>query len=479
MISLKLQTDIQPEQTAIYLVESHDKFDQRGLSQPEIAYLEQRYENKKTITMLNRYTHQIYVVCPEQNDKPVPVYKRLESYRCMGYELLQTLKSEKKESVTVQFYPNLKAEGLAFVEGLLLSTYQFLPYKSEAEKERIKLSSIEVIGDALTQAELDELSNLVAGNHLSRRLVNEPSNYLTATKLSEEIEIAGKEAGFSVEVFHKSKIESLGMTGLLTVNLGSQLPPTFTVMEYKPANAKNIQPIILVGKGVVFDTGGLSLKPTPQSMDFMKCDMGGAAMMIGTMYAIAKNNLPIYVVGLIPATDNRPGENAVVPSDVIKMMNGKTVEIMNTDAEGRLILADALCYASRYNPELVIDSATLTGASARALGDVAASLMGTASPELMQKIKQAGEEVYERLVEFPLWDEYAEHLKSDTADITNLGKSEAGHISAGKFLEYFVSYPWMHIDIAGTAYIFSQNKYLGKNATGYGVRLLYQFLKAL
>jgi len=479
MITLQLQTDLQPDQTAVYLVESPEKFDQRGLSQPEIAYLNQRYENKKTITMLNRYTHQIYVVCPEQSDKIIPAHKRLESYRCMGYELLQTLKSENIETVLVHFYPHLKAEGLALVEGILLSAYQFLRYRTASEKEAVKLTCIQVVGEGLTQAELDELACLTEATYLTRDLVNEPSNSLSALQLATAIEKAGKEAGFAVEVFHKAKIESLGMTGLLAVNAGSKMPPTFTVMEYKPENAQNAQPIVLVGKGIVFDTGGLSLKATPQSMDFMKCDMAGAAMIVGTMYAIAKNKLPVYVVGLVPATDNRPGENAFAPGDILKMMNGKTVEVMNTDAEGRLVLADALCYAERYKPLLVIDSATLTAASVRALSDVAASLMGTAGKEIMQKIIQAGEDTYERLVEFPLWDEYGEHIKSDIADMSNLGKGEAGHISAGKFLEHFTSYPWLHIDIAGTAYLHTPSKYRGKYGTGYGVRLLYQFLKNL
>ncbi len=477
MFSLKLQTDLRADQTAIYLVESPETFDQRGLSQAELAYLTERYQHKKTITMLNRYTQQIYVVCPEQTPLPAPAHKRLESFRNMGYEVFQNLKAEKVTTVTIQFYPKLKAEGMAFVEGLMLSSYQFLKYRGEAEKEKNVLQNIEIICEETTQAELDELLTLTKANFLTRHLVNEPFSFLTATQFSAEIVQAGKEAGFEVEVFEKSKIESLHMAGLLAVNAGSVQPPTFTIMEYKPENAQNTQPIVLVGKGVVYDTGGLSLKPTPMSMDYMKCDMAGGGMMVGVMYAIAKNKLPLHVVGLIPATDNQPSATAFAPGDILKMMNGKTVEVLNTDAEGRLILADALCYAQRYKPMLVIDAATLTGASVRAVGEVAASLMSTADRETTQKLMQVGEEVYERLIEFPLWDEYGEHLKSDIADITNLGKSEAGQISAGKFLEYFTSYAWMHIDIAGTAYLHAPSKYRGKYATGYGVRLLYHFLK--
>ncbi|MEO1653113.1 MAG: M17 family metallopeptidase, partial [Bacteroidota bacterium] len=333
------------------------------------------------------------------------------------------------------------------------------------------------VDSSFSDVQIDEMKNLVRANFLTRDLVNEPLIYLTATKMAEEIMGFGKEAGFHVEVFHKAKIESLGMNGLLAVNRGSVDPPTFSVIEYKPENARNTQPIVLVGKGVVYDTGGLSLKPTPNSMDFMKCDMGGAATVIGTLFALAKNNLPVYAVGLIPATDNRPGGNAITPGDVIEMMNGKSVEIKNTDAEGRLIMADALVYAKRYQPDLVIDLATLTGSAARAIGSEGMVMMGTASAEMKNSLIETGEEVYERLVEFPLWEEYGDQLKSDIADISNLGGATAGAITAGKFLEHFTESPWIHLDIAGTAYFHKPSQYRGKNGTGIGVRLLYNFIK--
>ena len=234
-----------------------------------------------------------------------------------------------------------------------------------------------------------------------------------------------------------------------------------------------------MGKGVVYDTGGLSLKPTPNSMDWMKSDMAGAAAVVGAMYALAKNNIPLHVIGLIPATDNRPGGRAFAPGDVITMFSKKTVEVMNTDAEGRLILGDALCFAQKYDPELVIDLATLTGAAARAIGKEGLVMMSNAPEETVQAFKKAGDKVYERLVEFPLWEEYQKHLESDIADIKNLGGAEAGAISAGKFLEYFTDYPWIHLDIAGTAYIPAGDNYRGKNGTGSGVRLLYQYLVSL
>jgi leucyl aminopeptidase len=228
---------------------------------------------------------------------------------------------------------------------------------------------------------------------------------------------------------------------------------------------------------VVYDTGGLSLKPTPNSMDMMKCDMGGAAAVIGTMVAVAKNKLPYHVVVLVPATDNRPGGNAYVPGDVIKMYNGKTVEVLNTDAEGRMILADALSYADKYQPELVIDVATLTGAAANAIGHYGVVAMGNTPENTMNKLKESGNNTFERIVEFPFWEEYNEQLKSSIADLTNLGNGAGGAITAGKFLEHFTNAPYIHLDIAGPAFIKKQINYHPQGGTGVGVRLLYDFIK--
>ena len=247
------------------------------------------------------------------------------------------------------------------------------------------------------------------------------------------------------------------------------------MLEYRPADARNAKPYVLVGKGVVYDTGGLSLK-TAVGMETMKCDMAGGAAVVATLYALAHNHVPLHVVGLIPATENRPDGNALAPGDVIMMHGGKTVEVLNTDAEGRLILADALSYATRYEPELVIDLATLTGAAARAIGKEGVVMMGTAPDEVKKELLRSGEEVYERLVEFPLWEEYGQQLESDIADLKNIGGPEGGAITAGKFLEQFTSYPWLHLDIAAGAYLTVADSYRGKNATGLGVRLLCHFL---
>ena len=251
----------------------------------------------------------------------------------------------------------------------------------------------------------------------------------------------------------------------------------FIRINYKPKKHKNEQPLVLVGKGVVFDTGGLSLKPTRNSMDMMKSDMAGSAAVVGAMYAIAKANLPYHVIGLIPAVENRPGYEAICPSDVITMYGGTTVEVLDTDAEGRLILADALHYAKRYKPELVLDFATLTGSAMRAIGKEASVMMGTADKSIKKKLRKAGGSTGERMVEFPLWDEYGDYMKSEIADLKNLGPMDAGAITAGKFLEHFTDYPWIHFDIAGPAYIPSNYNYRGKWATAYGVRLLFKFVQ--
>ncbi len=265
------------------------------------------------------------------------------------------------------------------------------------------------------------------------------------------------------------------MGGLLAVNRGSLDPPTFSVLEWKPIEHKNTKPFVFVGKGVVYDTGGVNIKPGESMLD-MKCDMGGAAAVVCAIYAIAKAKLPVHVVGLIPSTDNRPDGNAYVPGDVITMFTGKTVEIMNTDAEGRLILADALGYASKYKPELVIDLATLTGAASRAIGHYGIVAMQENADKEFEILKNSGQYVYERLAEFPFWEEYGELIKSDVADIKNLGGSEAGMITAGKFLQEFTDYPFIHLDIAGPVFLDKKDSYRGKAATGVGVRLLFDYI---
>lgn len=395
-----------------------------------------------------------------------------EKYRIAGFKVRSILK---KDVVSVCVHGGKNAS-LAFAEGLALSNYQFIHYRKNASTEKNKLEQID-FSVKLSDTQLNELAATVKAVSWARDLVNEPVSYLTATKLAEEIEAKGKEANFSVTVLEKSKIEALKMGGLLAVNKGSIEPPTFTIIEYKPKKSKNKKPIVLVGKGVVYDTGGLSLKPTPASMDLMKSDMAGAACMAGTIYAAAMMELPYHLIGLIPATDNRPGLNAYAPGDVIKMYDGTTVEVLNTDAEGRMILADALAYSEKFKPELVIDAATLTGAAVRAIGTFASCVMGNANQKYFDDLNAAGMETHERVVQLPFWDDYFEEMKSKIADLKNIGGGNAGMITAGKFLEHFVKAPYIHMDIAGPAFLERPENYRGLGGTGHGIRLLINFLK--
>lgn len=376
------------------------------------------------------------------------------------------------------FIEGNKNSSMLFAEGFCLSSYQFLKYRKEADNEKLALTSID-FSAKISATVIDELSATLKAVFWARDLVNEPVSGLNATQLAESIEEKGKEANFSVTILEKSKIEALKMGGLLAVNKGSIDPPTFTIIEYKPKKATNKKPIVLVGKGVVYDTGGLSLKPTAGSMDSMKSDMAGAACMAGTIYAAAQMELPIHLIGLIPATDNRPGLNAYAPGDIITMYDGTTVEVLNTDAEGRMILADALAYSEKFKPELVIDAATLTGAAVRAIGSKASIIMGNADKKYFDLLNEAGMETYERVVEFPFWDDYYDEMKSKIADLNNIGSGYAGMITAGKFLEHFVKAPYIHMDIAGPAFLEKPQDYRGLGGTGTGIRLLINFLKRL
>ena len=376
----------------------------------------------------------------------------------------------------VEISSSAKSLGIAFAEGLALSNYQFLKYQNGADKKKNCLE--EIVYSGLSDEDLAWLEAKLEGTLLARDLVNEPLSTLTAPELANRIADIDLD-DLEIKVYNKAEIEEMGMGGLLAVNKGSVDPPTFTVMEYKPESAKNQKPLALIGKGVVYDTGGMSLKPTANSMDMMKCDMGGAATVVGTMLSIAKAKLPYYVKAFIPATDNRPGGNAYVPGDIIKMFNGKTVEILNTDAEGRMILADALAFAQKDEPELGISVATLTGAAAYSIGKYASVSMGNVESDKWEILDQASAKSGERHAPVPFWSDYGELVKSDIADLKNLGGPEAGAITAGKFLENFTNYPYLHLDIAGPAFHTDDYLYHPKGGSGYGVRLLAEFVKTL
>jgi len=473
MLSIKLSSDI-VSQNIIYLATTLDDV-KSYFSEEEFLYLKENFKSDKLLSVesFNQYKG----VCIVDTDKERATIN--ETIRKTGSQVANTLNAKKLDSAQ---FVNLVANSdfsVSFVEGVALTNYRFNKYFTQDEEDKqASLKNLWITDKNFSETQLNEVRVLIQAIYKTRDLVNEPVSFLTATQLAEEFKKMGAESGFSVEVFGKKKIESLKMGGLLAVNRGSQDPPSFTIMEWKPQNAKNTKPVVLVGKGVVFDTGGLSLKPTAGSMDEMKSDMAGAATVGGIMYAVAANKLPVWVIGLAPATDNRPGETAYAPQDVITMHNGMTVEVLNTDAEGRMILADALSYANHYKPQLVIDMATLTGAAHAAIGHYATVGMHNTKSGEFSQLQKTGDEIHERLVEFPFWDDYADLLKSDIADMKNIGGRIGGAITAGKFLEKFTEYPYIHLDIAGTAYITTNEAYMLKGGTGVGVRLLYYFLKS-
>lgn len=456
----------------IYLIKSGTDLKQIALNKDELEFIKKEHRAKKNIVEINRFKNRVYFVYGESlGAKP----KRLEDCRKHGNDLQTLLNKAKIERVVISAVNSAKEETVAFTEGLLLGNYQFLKYKKEFEKIENSLEEVDIYAEDVSEQDIDLLRVMIEAVYLARDLVNEPLSFLTAEQFSEEIKKMGAESKAKVEVFNKKKIETLKMGGLLAVNKGSIDPPTFTIIEWKPEKKINKKPYVFVGKGVVYDTGGLSLKPS-KSMDTMKCDMAGGAAVAAAIYAIAKAELPVHVIGLIPATDNRPDGNAYVPGDVITMFDGSTVEVLNTDAEGRMILADALSYAKKYNPELVIDIATLTGSAVSAIGSGASVGMCVKAETEFDLLKRTGDDVFERIVEFPMWDEYKDQLKSEIADQKNIGGPEAGAITAAKFLEHFTDYPYIHLDIAGPAFLEKRNSYRGIAGTGVGVRLFFNFI---
>lgn len=447
-----------------------------GLSKEQQQYIQNELKQDKKFIQVHALSRLIFVVLADLKKEH---YATLEQLRRHGATISDALNAAKTPAADIYSELPQADYSLALAEGMALGNYQFLRHKPSAKKQHNTLENIAIIDSHVKASQVANLKIAVDATCIARDLVNEPVNVLNAEGLADAFKTLAKQSGFKIDVLNKARIKQLKMGGLLCVNQGSVDAPTFSVMEYKPKNAKNKNPYVLVGKGVVYDTGGLSLKPTGNSMDMMKCDMAGGAAVGATMYAIAKAGLNVHVIGLVPATDNRPGFNAFAPGDIITMMDGSTVEMLNSDAEGRMILADALHYAKRYKPELVIDLATLTGAAAAAIGQYGIVSMGTATDEQKTRLALSGLRMHERLVEFPFWDEYAELMKSDIADQKNIGGPVAGAITAGKFLQKFTDYPYMHFDIAGPAFVTGKDSYRGKGGTGYGVRLLFDFFSNL
>ncbi len=370
----------------------------------------------------------------------------------------------------------------AATEACILSLYQFNEHKTDSsvDDEKKKIESITflveneqnraTIEDAVQRAEV-----IANGTLLARDLSNQPGNHLTPTQLAEKAAVVAGVTGINCEIFDKATLAEKGFRTLLAVSQGSVEEPRFIILEYVP-DGEGQDTVMLLGKGITFDTGGISLK-SGGGMHEMKHDMSGAAAVIGAMQVIGQLKPNVHVIGAIAATENMPGGTAIKPGDVVTSYSGKTIEILNTDAEGRLVLADALGWSAQYNPKGVIDLATLTGAVITCLGHIAAGAM-TTNPELMAKVKSAAIKTHERVWELPLWDDYDAGVKSKIADVQNIGDGTAGTIAGGAFLKKFAEgYPWVHLDIAGTAWGMKGSSYIPEGASGYGVRLLVQLVE--
>lgn len=443
------------------------------LSKREIEYLKScREKDVDALVVLDRLPYRLFIVNFDGERVAEQTQERL---RRSADKVVTMLREAKQTAVALTGEGVIPEEVVAFAEGLFLADYTFDRYKSEKPSH---IETLLIEQSFLTAEELERNVRLWECIRQCRDWVNTPVADLNAERFATQLQNRAAETEVSCTVFDKKQIEWLRMGGLMAVNKGSVDEPRFVVLEYKPSDAVNAKPLALVGKGIMYDTGGLNLKPDDY-MQEMKSDMAGAATMASVVFAAASNNLPVHIVALLPLTDSRPGFNAYAADDVLRMYDGTTVEVINTDAEGRIILADAIAYAvSKYDPELIIDAATLTGAAVRAIGTYGIAAMQQGADNAFNLLRIVGNKVYERLVEFPFWPEYDELIKSEIADIKNCGIAQAGAITAGKFLAHFArKTPYIHLDIAGVAYFSKKQQYYAHGASGYGIRLLYAFLQ--
>lgn len=364
-------------------------------------------------------------------------------------------------------------------EGAILALYRFSKYKVKENGNSKNIEELRVIeekGEVVQKVKKGVEQGKIISESVNfvRDLVNHPANDMTPAILAERAKKMAKAGRIKCRVLSRPQIKRLGMGAYLGVAKGSQEPPKFIILEYD-GGKRGEGPVVIVGKSITFDSGGISLKPS-EGMGKMKYDMSGGAITIGVMRAASLLHLPLNLVGLLPATENMPSGTATRPGDVLRSMSGRTIEIISTDAEGRLALSDALFYATRYKPRWIIDIATLTGACVVAMGSHAIGMLGN-DKELKERTIRAGEKVWERVWEMPLWDEYGEQMKSQIADIKNSGGREGGVMTAAVFLSKFVEgYPWVHLDIASTAWNDKERAYIPAGASAIGVRLLMQLL---
>ena len=401
-----------------------------------------------------------------------------ETWKCAGASLIKIMKDLHISDIEVDMAELFAEIGSMesyeqFCLGMLLASYSFNNYFGEKRlKDKTEIKNILLVSEHKKDTEnaIARASQIAENIFWTRDMVNEPSNVINSLTFIERAKKVAEKKKITVSILDEKQLKAQNMNGILGVNAGSKNPPRLFIAQYK--NSKAQKNIVLVGKGITFDTGGMSLKPS-DSMLGMKDDMAGAAAVCGALFLIADRGLKANVTAICPLTDNKTGSGAINPGDILKMHNGVTVEVVNTDAEGRLILADALSYGiKKYKPDYIIDIATLTGACSIALGKYATGLLST-DEKLADIIKDAGNDTYERVWELPLFEEYKEAIKSDVADIKNTGGREAGTIQAAQFLSYFTEgSKWAHLDIACTSYSNVTEKYTSKGATGVGVYLL-------
>ena len=369
----------------------------------------------------------------------------------------------------------------AVLEGVELGLYQFTAFKTVDRDNIQDIDEFAICEESKPSCTVLQKAVKTAGIicgavQFARDIVSMPANEMTPTHMAREaVNLAVSRKALTVSVLDAAQMKKLGMNALLGVASGSDQPPKFIILEYNGAGKKD-KPVVLVGKGITFDSGGISLKPA-EKMDEMKTDMAGGAAVMGALRVAADLKLPLNIVGLVPSTENLPSGKSYKPGDILKSLSGITIEVLNTDAEGRLILADALAYAGRFKPQAIIDIATLTGACIVALGDQTIGMMGT-DDTLKNRLQQAAEKTGERVWEMPLWEEYHDLIKSDIADYKNSSGRPAGTITAAAFLSKFAGdYPWVHLDIAGPAWTTKDRPYIPKGASGVGVRLFTELLR--
>ncbi|GMT48703.1 MAG: putative cytosol aminopeptidase [bacterium] len=368
-------------------------------------------------------------------------------------------------------------------ESLYVGNYSFDLFKGKPEEDKPKtvIESIQIISEStdlkMDQRMAEEGEIIGQSINFAQDMINRPANHCTPTILAEQARDFSSKSSLELTILEQKDVESMNMGSFLSVAAGSKEPLKFIVMRHNPSTKTGTEKIALVGKGVTFDTGGISLKPSA-NMHEMKGDMSGAAAVIGAMVAISMLNLPIEVIGIVPATENMPSGNATKPGDIVKAMNGTTIEVLNTDAEGRLILADALCYAVKEKATRIIDVATLTGACVVALGEITTGVLGN-DQDFVNRFMETCHTTGEKIWQLPLFKKYHEQLKSDVADLANIGGKYAGTITAASFLEKFVDKtPWIHLDIAGTNWASNEN-YHSKGGTGIKVTSFVHFIKEL